>query len=264
QLTSERLRLAAAVAGIAFAAMLVLMQLGFKDALYDSATLVHDHLNFDLALVSPQYQYLIATRSFDEDRLYRALGIDGVDSVTPVYVGLASWLNPESRRDLSVLILGFRLKPGVFRLEGVNENLERLQTADVRVLTRQQFLDLEKSYWQRTAPVGFIFNLGTMMGLFVGAVIVYQILLSDVSDHLPEYATLKAMGYPDRRLFGIVLMEALMLSVLGFIPGLAIAQGLYVVVVRTTFLPIVMTPQRVLLVLTLTNLMCCGAGALAI
>src|SRR5262249_60904427 len=105
QLTSERLRLLAAVAGIAFAAMLVLMQLGFKDALYDSATLVHDHLTFDLAVVSPQYQYLVATRPFDEDRLYRALAVDGVTSVTPVYGSLANWINPESRRDLSVLIV---------------------------------------------------------------------------------------------------------------------------------------------------------------
>src|SRR5437667_3945139 len=128
--------------------MLVLMQLGFKDALYDSATLVHDHLNFDLALVSPQYQYLIATRSFTEDRLYRALGVEGVNSVTPVYVSLASWVNPESRRDLSVLILGFRLKPGVFRLEGVNDNLERLQTPDVVVAdvkTRPEFGSLSEA-----------------------------------------------------------------------------------------------------------------------
>jgi putative ABC transport system permease protein len=361
QLTSDRVRLVAAIAGIAFAAMLVLVQLGFKDALYDSATLVHDHLNFDLALVSPQYQYLIATRSFSEDRLYRALAIDGVASVTPVYVSLASWINPDSRRDLSVLIVGFRPQPNVFRLAGVDDNLTRLQMPDVvvadlktrpefgaldeaftrhrpvvtevngrrvtvggvfelgtgfavsgtlitsdlnflrivrqrragmidiglialgpgadaervrsqlaadlppdvRVLTRREFVDLEKAYWLRTAPVGFIFNLGAVMGLFVGAVIVYQILLSDVSDHLPEYATLKAMGYSDGRLFAIVLREALMLSVFGFLPGLAIAWGLYELVVRTTFLPMVMTIDRALVVLALTMLMCCSAAALA-
>ena len=58
------------------------------------------------------------------------------------------------------------------------------------------------------------------MGFVVGAIIVYQILFADVSDHLAEYATLKAMGYTNRYLFGVVLQEAIILAVLGFLPGL--------------------------------------------
>jgi putative ABC transport system permease protein len=101
------------------------------------------------------------------------------------------------------------------------------------------------------------------MGMIVGAVIVYQILYTDVTDHLSEYATLKAMGHGDRFLFSIVLNEALILSVLGFLPGFAIAQALYVATHRSTHLPIAMTVERVAFVLSMTMGMCILSGALA-
>jgi putative ABC transport system permease protein len=94
-------------------------------------------------------------------------------------------------------------------------------------------------------------------------VIVYQILYADVSDHLAEYATLKAMGYGDSYLFGVVFKEALLLSVLGYIPGLAISQGLYVVTAQNTRLPIAMTLERMVMVFIFTIIMCCISGSLA-
>jgi putative ABC transport system permease protein len=66
---------------------------------------------------------------------------------------------------------------------------------DVRVLTKQGFIDFEQNYWRSSTSIGFIFTLGAAMGFVVGCVIVYQVLYTDVSDHLPEYATLMAMGY---------------------------------------------------------------------
>ena len=59
------------------------------------------------------------------------------------------------------------------------------------------------------------------MGLVVGMIIVYQILFADIADHLAEYATLKAMGYTNRYLAAVVLMEATILAVVGFVPGVA-------------------------------------------
>ena len=56
--------------------------------------------------------------------------------------------------------------------------------------------------------------------MLVGLVIVYQVLSTDVADHLREYATFKAMGYPHRFFLGIVFEEALILGVIGFVPGL--------------------------------------------
>src|SRR5512145_2654802 len=89
QLTAEKLRLMAAVSGIAFAVMLMLMQLGFRDALLQSATLLHERLAGEIVLTNPLYEYLLATPSFPEARLYQALGVDGVESIAPIYFSRA-------------------------------------------------------------------------------------------------------------------------------------------------------------------------------
>jgi putative ABC transport system permease protein len=102
-----------------------------------------------------------------------------------------------------------------------------------------------------------------MMGLFVGSIIVYQILYTDVSDHLGEYATLKAMGYRDRYLFGVVIQESVILSVFGFLPGIGISQLLYSFAARATLLPVHMTAARSVAVYGLTVCMCIFSGVLA-
>jgi putative ABC transport system permease protein len=124
-------------------------------------------------------------------------------------------------------------------------------------------MDTEKSFWNTVSPIGFIFGLGVFLGFVVGSIIVYQILYTDVSDHLSEYATLKAMGYRDGFLFSIVFKEALLLSVLGYIPGLAISQALYSLTEQTTGLPIFMTVERAVMVFIFTVIMCVASGALA-
>src|SRR5207237_39906 len=80
----------------------------------------------------------------------------------------------------------------------------------------------ERTYWQNSTPIGYVFTLGLVMGLIVGVVICYQVLATDVADHLPEFATLKAMGYGDAYLAGVVLKQALWLAVVGFVPVIRI------------------------------------------
>jgi putative ABC transport system permease protein len=99
------------------------------------------------------------------------------------------------------------------------------------------------------------------MGLIVGAVIVYQILFADVSQHLREYATLKAMGYANRFLSGVVLQEAAILAVLGYLPGTLVTWLLYRVTADATRLPLELGSGRAVLVFALTLAMC-GAAAL--
>jgi putative ABC transport system permease protein len=101
------------------------------------------------------------------------------------------------------------------------------------------------------------------MGFFVGIVVVYQILYSDVTDHLPEYATLKAMGYTDGYLMGVLMQEALILAVLGYIPGFVFATALYQLTYSATLLPIGMTTARAINVFILTVVMCFVSGAIA-
>jgi putative ABC transport system permease protein len=134
----------------------------------------------------------------------------------------------------------------------------------VRVFTKAGLIDYELSYWQTRTTIGFIFTLGTIMGFIVGTVIVYQILYTDVSDHLPEYATLKAMGYADTYLLTVVFQEAILLAIVGFIPSLGLGMFLYANTAKATGLPLAMTAIRALQVLLLTMLMCSISGAIAV
>jgi putative ABC transport system permease protein len=361
QLTREKRRLVAALAGVAFAVTLMLMQLGFRDAAFNSVTLFHTNFRGQLVLTSRQYEIMIFSSSFLKSRLYQALGVEGVESVAPVYLGLANWKNPQTGTERSIFVVGFKPSASALAAPGIDEGLKRIELPDVvlldtksraefgavadrlskggivtteingrkiqvgglytlgssfasngnvvtsdlnflrifngrkpesinlglinlragadpermrerlvaalpqdvKVLTHQAFVDQERATYADNLPLGFIFNLGMVMGMIVGAVIVYQILYTDVNDHLAEYATLKAMGHGDRYLFSIVLQEALILSFFGFLVGLAIAQGIYSFAQSITNLPIYMTVGRVALIFGLTVFMCAASGALA-
>jgi putative ABC transport system permease protein len=103
-----------------------------------------------------------------------------------------------------------------------------------------------------------------VLGFVVGMVICYQILAGDVADHAAEYATLKAIGYPNRYLSGVVLQEALILAAAGFVPGMAVTFGIYLLLAELTGLPLRLTPGRFGLVLGLTVVMCVASGLLAL
>ncbi|PSB48932.1 ABC transporter [Cyanosarcina cf. burmensis CCALA 770] len=362
QLTREKARLLVATAGIAFAVILMFMQLGFQAALYESATRVHESLNADLVMINPRSRALMSMNNFSRRRLYQALGFDGVESINSVYVGLGTWKSPASQRDRAILVLGIdpskttlhipeinqylnklklddvaildrvsrpEFKPfitevaqgnaiapeingrkiqvvGLFTVGSSfgsdallitselnflrifktraasdiniglvkvspNRNIRRIAQAiqtslpkDIQVLTHDGFVQFEKNYWQKNTAIGFVFTLGTIMGFIVGSVIVYQVLYTNVSDHLAEYATLKAMGYKDSYLLIMVFQEALILAILGYIPGFALTLGLYDLTKKATSLPMAMDIVRASLVLILTILMCFISGAIAV
>ncbi len=361
QMSREKTRLLVAIAGITFADFLIFMQLGFQDALFESCRTPYKGLNADIVLKNPQYKTIIAIESIPRARLYQTQALPEVVSVTPVYLGLASWRNPFTREARNILVFGVnpdespfldaeiksnlpklrslnhllfdrgsrsefgpipqllaenktpstelgnrlitvsglfsmgasfgadgnvivsdttfhnifenrkpdrielglvRLKPGA-DVKKVQAELERLLPDDVQVLTKDQMAEVEVEYWSNATPIGFIFGLGVGIGFIVGIVIVYQILYSDVTDHLAEYATLKAMGYSDGNLLVILFQEALMLAVLGYIPSLFIATGFYQLTRVATFLPIGMTLQKAILVFTLTVIMCVTSAAIS-
>jgi putative ABC transport system permease protein len=135
---------------------------------------------------------------------------------------------------------------------------------DVLVLTKSDFIRREVEYWNSATPIGYIFAFGAIMGFLVGAIIVYQILFADVSEHLHEYATLRAMGYRNRFVSGIVLQQAAILAVLGFIPGIAAVYWLYGKAAAATHLPLYLTQERTLAVFFLTLAMCAISGMLAV
>ncbi len=360
QLMKEKARLVVAIAGIGFADMLMFMQLGFQDSLYDSATVPHRLLQADLVMIDPQFKSLAAFTPFSREQLYQAKSSDRIQSVSSIRIGMGQWKNPETRLTRNILIWGIEPDAPSFRLPVLQENLEQLKllnnvvfdrvgrpeygaiadtfqkqgsvitelnqqtiqvsgivamgasfTADgnvfmsdstflklysdrraskidigliqlkpnsdvkaiqaqlsaslpdMKVLTPKEFAGIERHYWESQGTIGFIFGIGVVVGFIVGTVIVYQILYTDVANHLPEYATLKAMGYSDRFLLNILLQEALILAVLGFIPGFVVAVGLYQITYAATLLPVAMNASRAMTVFVLTVAMCSISGAIA-
>ncbi len=360
-LTRQPGRLAVALAGIAFAGILMFMQLGFRDGLFDASVTVHKLFDADLVLMSPRTMSSIGMAGFPRRRLVQAMADPAVVGTTPVHWNLMLWRNPETRRTRSILTIGFepgdplftdpslaakahvlnqqgrvlfdelsrpefgpiaswfrqgrtvetevagkrvrvaglvalgpsfgadgnmltsretflRLMPntspgsielGLIRLQNgsdprlVAERLRQTLPDDVAIYTKQGFEEFEKNYWRSSTAIGFIFTLGAAMGFIVGCVIVYQILYSDVSDHLPEYATLMAMGYRLINLLGVVAREGLLLAVLGYLPAWFAGQGLYALVRTGTKLPVYMNTERSLLVFVLILAMCMGSAAMA-
>ncbi|MEH2022987.1 ABC transporter permease DevC [Nostoc sp.] len=370
QLAQQKVRLLVAVAGIGFIVLLMFVQLGFQDALYSSATAVHQNLKGDLFLVSSQYKSLTSNQSFSRTRLYQSLGFDGVESVSPMYLQFAKLKNPATGEKYSIYVIGFDPGRPVMNLPEVEKNLDKLKIPDVmlfdrgsrpefgpiaekfnagdtaqtieifpfnsligyrvrigglftlgpsfgvdgnllvsdstflrinpntrpadmidiglislkpganaetvlknlqaslpndvQVFTRQGFIDFEKKYWAVRTPIGFILNLMLTMAAVVGVVIVYQILYSNIATQFVAYATLKAIGYANRYLLNVVFQQALILAILAYIPGFLTSVLLYSFAAEATKLPIVMTNNNALIVLTSTVLMCITSGALAI
>jgi putative ABC transport system permease protein len=170
-------------------------------------------------------------------------------------------LSPMAEADLVVI----KLQPGA-DAGAVQARLrqELGNQGDVDVLTRDELVSRERAFWQRNTPIGFAFGAGVVLGFVVGMVICYQILASDVADHMPEYATLKAIGYPNRYLSLVVLQESLILAAAGFIPGMVVTLGVYAILTEWTGLPMRLTPLRFTLVLGLTVVMCVLSGLLAL
>jgi len=170
-------------------------------------------------------------------------------------------LSPGARADQISLGL-ITLKPGA-DAAAVAKKLDQRLPDDVSVLSYDQFIEKEERYWAERTPIGFVITASMLVSLMVGAVIVYQILYTDVTDHLPEYATLKSIGFTDGYFIRLVLQESVILSVFGFVPGLGMAAGLYWATRIYGHMPAYLTMGNVALVFALSLGMCLLAGALA-
>jgi putative ABC transport system permease protein len=369
QLIHQRVRFIATLAGIAFVVVLLFMQIGFREALFDSSVRVHESLYGDLFLISPQYKSITSQQSFPRERLYQTLGNPNVESVNPLYVQFGKLRNFQDGQKYPIFVFGVNPGKKTFTLPGVNENLDQLKLEDralfdrgartefgpiaetlarkgkviieiapyneihqsrkleirglftigtsfgvdgnlminastfqnifterdiekidigilnlkpesdlkivqknlvsnlpkdVKILTIQEFIQMEKAYWDLRTPAGFAFKIMVTMGFIIGIGIVYQILYSNISTHLIEFATLKAIGHTNSYLLSIVFKQAILLALLGYIPGLIIAIGVYNITEEATQLPLNMTVSRIILVLVSILLMCLISGTIAI
>lgn len=368
QLKYQKVRLIVALAGVVFSVVIVFMQFGLRDALFDSAVRFYEGLAGDCFLISPRSTALIAMETFPERRLGQTLAFREVEYVAPIYIDQGQWKNPGSRDYWrNIFIVGFDTRYPIFTFPGAEENRTKLDLSDavifdrdsraefgpvvfqfekngkvateigsrganrrvevvglykmgtsfgadgnlitshlnflrifntsrrigyinvgliklkpetdvdqfkkqlqdylpkdVKVYSKQEIMNFEKHYWESSTAIGFVFNLGVLLGIMVGVVVVYQILYSNVSEHLSEYATLKAIGYRHRYLLSLVLQQAFLIAILGYIPGFLISMIQYEVTKQATLLPVGMTVTRALLVLFATIIMCFLSGATAV
>lgn len=361
QLRHDKTRLMVSIGGIAFADLLIFMQLGILNGLYDSNTMLHRNLNADIVLVGTQARQFTNLLTFPRRRLFQAEDVPGVALADALYTNFVDWKHPQTRQKTSMLVVGISPETPAFNFPEVNQQLDEIQLPDtvlfdratrgsyqevikhveqgepvtteierrtitisglfqagasfstdgvlmtsdqnflrlfpqrdasqvslgliyvqpdhdpeevvkwlnaylpqdVRAMTRQGFVDFEIAYINQGQPLGFVFGLATTLGAIVGVVIVYQILSTDVNDHMAEYATFKAMGYRDAYLLGIVFEEAVILAAIGFIPGVVVSLGLYAVLRQVAALPIYMSLLRLAGVFMLTLGMCCLSGGIA-
>ncbi len=168
------------------------------------------------------------------------------------------WHSPSGVSDVGVLKLREGANP-----DEVAESLKKIFPQSVKVMTKDEFVKSEKAYWGKRTPIGFVIGASMAVAIFVGAVIVYQILYTDVSDHIPEYATLKAIGFADSFFVGIIVQESFILSFLGFIPGALLAELLYIMTREIAGMPTYMSLDSLLIVFGLSLSMCVFAGLLA-
>ena len=188
-----------------------------------------------------------------------SFGIDG-----SIMTSADNWLRLFPSRSRNEIQLGLiRLHQGA-DAERVRNRLREYLPKDVLVMTKADFVERERNYWNTATPIGYIFAFGAIMGFVVGAIIVYQILFADVSEHLNEYATLRALGYPNRFVSGIVIQQAIILGVLGYIPGVLAVTWLYGKAAAATSLPLYVTTDRAVTVFVMVLAMCALSALLAL
>jgi putative ABC transport system permease protein len=359
QLTHRKVRFAVAIGGIAFANVLIFMQLGFRALFTEGATVLPENIAGDLFLVSPSSDY-IGANGFELIRLYQANAIQGVESATPLYINDGTWAHDQNHVSYQARFFAFNPTQTVFKIPEIERQKQLLNQPNsvlldryakstfgeissliasgksARALIKKQRVDVvgmfslgnsfflgegnvvmsESTYaaihgeaslkqvgvgilrlapganldavkagiranvpgvvvldrkeliakevkFQETTPAEPIFAFGAVMGFVVGIAIVYQVLYSDVSDHLAEYATLKAIGYSDGILLGVIFQEALILCVVGFIPGCGISYFMYQFLAGITRLDLIMRLDVAIVVLVLTLVMCLVSAAIA-
>ncbi|MFO0803959.1 MAG: FtsX-like permease family protein [Gemmataceae bacterium] len=155
------------------------------------------------------------------------------------------------------------LQPGADANE-VKRQLNALLPSDSRAYSREEIGGHERRYWMQLTSVGQFLGVAVVLAVVVGAIFVYQMMAADIRGMMPEYATVKALGYRPFYLTSIVLWQALLLAVLGFLPGFAASFGMYHVTRTVGGIPTEMTAERAVLVLVMTCAMCLASGLLAV
>lgn len=342
-LLQNKRRTLAALGGITFAVLLVFMQLGFLRAARAGSSMLYDYLDFDLALVSRQYESLNETGWIDRMRLIQAGIVPGVAKVAPLSVLNLPWRNVAADQRFSFQVVGVPLDPDFVREPRIRRQLPALAASgtvlvdtwshrergditpgrdaeingvrlriaghyamgvalfaeggalvdhdgfgqvtrrstrevtfglvkiapdrepeamaaalraalpnDVLVFTRRALIRSEQDYFVAVKPVGIVFQVGVFVAFVVGVVILFQVLSTEISNRLREYATLKAIGFTPHFIYSIGVIQALLFAALSYLPAVGLAAGVFWAVRTFGRLPALLDPALLGLVLGLT------------
>ena len=177
QLKREASRLAVALAGIAFADILMFMQLGFRDSLYYSNVRFHNSLKGEIVLINSQTSAILSLKRFSQKRLYQTLDLQDVESVHPIYVDYTSWKNPNTGVPRNLLVIGINPQHNILELSGLKQNLDKIQSPNVVLYDRssrkeygpivsefEQGNDVRAEVRRKLVKVGGLFTLGASFG----------------------------------------------------------------------------------------------------
>ena len=189
---------------------------------------------------------------------------DGIRSFTTtpyVFVDLrhaSSYTGTFPERASSLIV---RLKPDADAASVLQA--VKTKVSDAEVLTPDEFRSRSRSFWLFGTGAGAALFAGALLGVIVGTVIVAQTLYSSTKDHLSEFATLRAMGSSNGYIYSVIIYQALLNAVIGFV--IAAAIGLIVVeITAKSALPIVITPWLIAALFALTVVMCVASAIGAI
>ena len=157
-----------------------------------------------------------------------------------------------------------QLAPGTDTATVKADLIKQFAGSPVQVFTRDEIMATERDYWLNKTALGQFFYFGVVLAITVGGIFLYQMMVADIKKNLPEYATLKAMGYRFGFLFRVVVWQALYLAIAGYAIGMVVSVPLYQVARAGASLPIWMTGDRLVVVLLLTVGMCVGSAMLAV
>jgi putative ABC transport system permease protein len=141
--------------------------------------------------------------------------------------------------------------------------LNKILPEDVEVISKTEFMNREINFWEAATPVGYIITGGMIIAMLVGAIILYQILYTDINDHLKEYATLKALGLNNLFFISLILQESLILLGLSFLPSLSVCYVLFRFTWWYAGIPAGLSLTDTFTALILSGIMCASAGYFA-
>jgi putative ABC transport system permease protein len=345
-----------AFAGIAGGIVLVLVQLGFQSALYDSAVRLHRSLNGEIVVIASEFRSIQDPTWFSREWLVMTQAHPAVASVAPLYLSPVAVRNIDDRTVRTLLGIGIELDDPALKLERLDADVRALRIpgrilfdrksqpsygdvigrlqreasvemttasfaaplqepltvvgshvlggtvvyfgtalmsaatltsitsqplqrinvgvvglkADAnasevapqlqqilpdgtRAMTVPSFIQLEKRFWSKETPIGFLFDFGALIGFLISGIYIYQVLFQIVDENLSEYAVLKSMGYPNSFFTVLVVCTATILALAAIPPAVIASFVVYEICVAATLLDLELTVTRAL-----------GVGALTI